>query len=134
MVLNQIVYQEGFEGIRDKLIIDLFYTTGIRRAELINLNISGIDFSNATLKVLGKRNKERIIPLLPIIVNQLNSYILQRSQLQEIKDADKLFLTQKGVKLNDTLVYRLINMYFSNVSEKVKRVLIFCGTRLQRTY
>ncbi|RXR33107.1 integrase [Flavobacterium piscinae] len=121
LVLNQIVYQEGFEGIRDKLIIDLFYTTGIRRAELINLNISGIDFSNATLKVLGKRNKERIIPLLPIIVNQLNSYILQRSQLQEIKDADKLFLTQKGVKLNDTLVYRLINMYFSNVSEKVKK-------------
>lgn len=121
LVLNQIVYQEGFEGIRDKLIIDLFYTTGIRRTELINLTISGIDFSNETLKVLGKRNKERIIPLLPIIVNQLNSYIFQRSQLQEIKDADKLFLTQKGVKLNDTLVYRLINMYFSNVSEKVKK-------------
>jgi integrase/recombinase XerC len=121
LVLNQIVYQEGFEGIRDKLIIDLFYTTGIRRTELINLTISGIDFSNETLKVLGKRNKERIIPLLPIIVNQLNSYIFQRNQLQEIKDADKLFLTQKGVKLNDTLVYRLINMYFSNVSEKVKK-------------
>lgn len=121
LVLNQIVYPDGFEGIRDKLIIDLFYTTGIRRAELINLSLNGIDFSNATLKVLGKRNKERIIPLLPIIINQLKSYILQRSQLQEIKDDDKLFLTQKGVKLNDTFVYRLINMYFSNVSEKVKK-------------
>ena len=121
LVLNQIVYPDGFEGIRDKLIIDLFYTTGIRRTELINLNLNGIDFYNSTLKVLGKRNKERIIPLLPIITNQLQSYILQRNQLQEIKDSDKLFLTQKGVKLNDTLVYRLINMYFSNVSEKVKR-------------
>ncbi|WP_396148857.1 tyrosine-type recombinase/integrase [Flavobacterium sp.] len=121
LVLNQIVYPDGFEGIRDKLIIDLFYTTGIRRTELINLSLSGIDFSNTTLKVLGKRNKERIIPLLPIIINQLKSYILQRSQLQEIKDDDKLFLTQKGVKLNDTFVYRLINMYFSNVSEKVKK-------------
>lgn len=121
LVLNQIVYQDGFEGVRDKLIIDLFYTTGIRRTELINLNISGIDFSNATLKVLGKRNKERIIPLLPIVANQLQCYIVQRNQLQEIKDYDKLFLTQKGVKLNDTLVYRLINMYFSNVSEKVKK-------------
>lgn len=121
LVLNQIVYPEGFEGVRDKLIIDLFYTTGIRRTELINLNLSGIDFSNATLKVLGKRNKERIIPLLPIITNQLQGYIVQRNQLQEIKDSDKLFLTQKGVKLNDTLVYRLINMYFSNVSEKVKK-------------
>lgn len=121
LVLNQIVYPVGFEGVRDKLIIDLFYTTGIRRTELINLNISGIDFSNATLKVLGKRNKERIIPLLPIVANQLQCYVVQRNQLQEIKDYDKLFLTQKGVKLNDTLVYRLINMYFSNVSEKVKK-------------
>lgn len=121
LVLNQIVYPDGFEGVRDKLIIDLFYTTGIRRTELINLNLNGIDFSNATLKVLGKRNKERIIPLLPIITNQLQCYIVQRNQLQEIRDSDKLFLTQKGVKLNDTLVYRLINMYFSNVSEKVKK-------------
>lgn len=121
LVLNQIVYPEGFEGIRDKLIVDLFYTTGIRRTELINLSLNGIDFSNATLRVLGKRNKERIIPLLPVITNQLQRYIFQRNQLQEIKDSDKLFLTQKGVKLNDTLVYRLINMYFSNVSEKVKK-------------
>jgi len=121
LVLNQIVYPDGFEGIRDKLIIDLFYTTGIRRAELINLNLSGIDFSNATLKVLGKRDKERIIPLLPIITGQLQNYIFQRNQLQEIKDSERIFLTQKGVKLNDTLVYRLINSYFSNVSEKVKK-------------
>lgn len=121
LVLNQIVYPEGFEGIRDKLIIDLFYTTGIRRAELIGLNLGSIDFANATLKVLGKRNKERIIPLLPVIADQLQGYIAQRNLLQDIKDLDKLFLTQKGVKLNDTLVYRLINSYFSNVSEKVKK-------------
>jgi integrase/recombinase XerC len=121
LVLNQIIYPDGFEGVRDKLIIDLFYTTGIRRAELINLNINGIDFSKTNLKVIGKRNKERIIPLLPIILDQLESYISQRNQLQCIKDSDKLFLTQKGVKLNDTLVYRLINSYFSNVSEKVKK-------------
>lgn len=121
LVLNQIVYPEGFEGVRDKLIIDLFYTTGIRRAELIGLNLGSIDFANATLKVLGKRNKERIIPLLPIITDQLQGYIFQRNLLQDIKDSDKLFLTQKGVKLNDTLVYRLINSYFSNVSEKVKK-------------
>lgn len=121
LVLNQIVYPDGFEGVRDKLIIDLFYTTGIRRTELINLNLSGIDFSTATMKVVGKRNKERIIPLLPIIIDQMNSYLIQRNQLQEIKDYDKFFLTQKGVKLNDTLVYRLISLYFSNVSEKVKK-------------
>ena len=58
MVLNQIIYKEGFEGVRDKLIVDLFYTTGIRRTELINLKIQNVDLSNKTIKVIGKRNKE----------------------------------------------------------------------------
>ena len=59
LVLNQIVYPEGFEGVRDKLVVDLFYTTGIRRAELIGLKLHNVDLSNGTIKVLGKRNKER---------------------------------------------------------------------------
>lgn len=120
-VLNQIIYPEGFEGVRDKLIIDLFYTTGIRRAELIHLKVSNIDVSKGTLKVLGKRNKERILPVLPIIQSQFKKYFLERNNLEEVKDDAFFFLTKKGVKLNDSLVYRLINMYFSNVSEKVKR-------------
>ncbi|TPD65774.1 tyrosine-type recombinase/integrase [Flavobacterium microcysteis] len=120
-VLNYIVYPEGFEGMRDKLIIDLFYTTGIRRAELIGLKMSNVDLSKGVLKVLGKRNKERILPLLPIIENQIQLYLSERAGLKEIKDEAFFFLTLKGVKLNDSLVYRLINMYFSNVSEKVKK-------------
>ena len=120
-VLNHIVYPEGFEGIRDKLIIDLFYTTGVRRTELINLKASNVDLSKATLKVLGKRNKERILPLLPIIQDQFKLYLSERTRLENVKDKEFFFLTLKGVKLNDSLVYRLINMYFSNVSEKVKK-------------
>ena len=120
-VLNHIKYPEGFEGIRDKLIIDLFYATGIRRTELIHLKISNIDLSNGTLKVLGKRNKERILPVLPIIQSQFKLYTAERNNLQQVKDGEFFFLTLKGVKLNDSLVYRLINMYFSNVSEKVKK-------------
>jgi integrase/recombinase XerC len=120
-VLNHIQYPEGYEGIRDRLIIDLFYTTGIRRAELITLKMHNIDFSNQSLKVLGKRNKERIIPILPIISQQLHAYLKERSNLEHIKDMDFFFLTLKGIKLNDSLVYRLINNYFSNVSEKVKK-------------
>lgn len=121
LVLNQIIYPDGFEGIRDKLIIDMFYTTGIRRAELINLKLSSIDLNSNTLKVIGKRNKERILPLLPIIISQIKMYIIQRNAIQDIKNTEQLFLTQKGVKLNDSLVYRLINMYFSTISEKVKK-------------
>jgi integrase/recombinase XerC len=121
LVLNQLVYPEGFEGLRDKLIIDLFYTTGIRRAELIGLKTHSIDFQNKTIKVLGKRNKERIVPLLPIILQQLEPYLTQHKQIQNIHKTGDLFLTQNGVKLNDTFVYRLINKYFSGISEKVKK-------------
>lgn len=120
-VLNHIQYPEGFEGVRDKLIIDLFYTTGIRRTELIHLQIGNINYSNNTLKVLGKRNKERILPVLPIVSQQLDLYLKERARLQQIKDSSFLLLTLKGVKLNDSFVYRLINNYFSNVSEKVKK-------------
>jgi integrase/recombinase XerC len=120
-VLNSITYPEGFEGIRDKLIIDLFYSTGIRRTELIHLKLLNIDLSNATLKVLGKRNKERILPLLPNIASQIKVYLTERAYLERITDNDIFFLTLKGVKMNDSLVYRLINNYFGNVSEKVKK-------------
>lgn len=118
-VLHQIQYPDGFEGLRDKLVIDLFYTTGIRRTELIHLKVS--DVSDQAIKVLGKRNKERIIPILPIISKQINTYLSERANLEVIKDKHFFFLSQKGVKLNDSFVYRLINNYFSNVSEKVKK-------------
>lgn len=121
LVLNQIVYPEGFEGVRDKLVVDLFYTTGIRRAELIGLKLHNVDLPNGTIKVLGKRNKERIIPILPVVQNQIRIYLNERSRLQPIIDGDSFFLLLKGVKLNDSFVYRLINYYFSNVSEKVKK-------------
>ena len=121
MVLNQIMYKQGFEGVRDKLIVDLFYTTGIRRTELINLKIQNVDLSNKTIKVIGKRNKERIIPILTIIEEQINKYLSERSSIQEVKESEYFFLLSSGVKLNDSFVYRLINYYFSNVSEKVKK-------------
>ena len=121
MVLNQITYKEGFEGVRDKLIVDLFYTTGIRRTELIHLKVQNIDLSNNTIKVLGKRNKERIIPILTIIQEQIRKYLSERTSIQDVKDGDYFFLLSNGVKLNDSFVYRLINYYFSNVSEKVKK-------------
>lgn len=121
MVLNQIIYKEGFEGLRDKLIVDLFYTTGVRRTELINLKIQNVDLSNKTIKVIGKRNKERIIPILTIIEEQIKKYLSERSSIQEVKESEYFFLLSNGVKLNDSFVYRLINYYFSNVSEKVKK-------------
>lgn len=121
LVLNQLTFPDSFDGIRDKLIIDFFYTTGIRRAELINLQFQSVDIHLNTIKVIGKREKERIVPILPIVVNQIKIYKTQRSQLEKVIDKDNFFLTKLGVKLNETFVYRLINYYFSGVSEKVKK-------------
>lgn len=120
-VLGEVQSAFGFEEIRNKLIIDLFYTTGMRRAELIHLQVSNIDISNNTIKVLGKRNKERILPVLPIISGQFSLYLKERTSLRMIVDSNYFFLTKKGLKLNDSFVYRLINSYFSTVTGKVKK-------------
>ena len=120
-VLSQMQNPVGFEEVRNKLIIDLFYTTGMRRAELIHLKSVNVDLSNGVIKVLGKRNKERLIPVLPIITKQLSVYIKERCSLEVVVNEDYFFLTKKGLKLNDSFVYRLINSYFSTVSEKVKK-------------
>jgi integrase/recombinase XerC len=120
-LIEQIDEPVGFEEIRDKLIVEMFYTTGMRRAELIHLMLRNVDLSSNVIKVLGKRNKERIIPVLPVIVEQLRLYLNERTSVENIVDADFFFISKKGLKLSESFVYRLINSYFSKVSEKVKK-------------
>lgn len=112
---------ETFEGLRDKLVVELFYSTGIRRIELVQLQIQDIDLSQKHVKVLGKRNKERIIPLLPSVINTIESYLLERLKLESIKDPSIFFLTKKGTKVYEMLIYRIITGYFDTVSSKVKK-------------
>ena len=120
-VLDEFVFDESFEGIRDKLIIELFYSTGIRRIELVNLKLNNINLQSKTLKVIGKRNKERILPLLDCTLETINRYLECRNNMEDKMDKEHLFLTRKGVKINETLVYRIINNYFSKASSKVKK-------------
>ncbi len=120
-VMAQIHYPQDFEGIRDKLLIELLYVTGIRRAELINLQLGSLDLHAKTIKVLGKRNKERIIPLLPSTIPLFNDYLEARNLLAPPADERHVFLTKLGNKMYETLVYRTINGYFSKVSSKVKK-------------
>lgn len=121
VVLNDLHFENDFEGIRNKLIIELFYSTGIRRIELVELKLTSVNLDNKTLKVLGKRNKERIVPLLESVVQTINKYLVSRNKLENITDEDILFLTKKGIKVYETLVYRIINDYFSLASSKVKK-------------
>ncbi len=120
-VIDILQSENNFEGLRDQLIVELFYSTGIRRAELINIKLNDVSIAQKTIKVLGKRNKERIIPLLPAVVNTINAYLPYREQVENVKNVDYLFVTQKGIKIYETLVYRIINTYFSKTSEKVKK-------------
>lgn len=111
---------QDFEGIRNRLIVELFYATGIRRIELVNIKIQDVNLEANTLKILGKRNKERLIPLLPTVVETVKCYLSMRDELKIIVDHQYLLLTKKGVKIYQNLVYRIINGYFSKVSSKVK--------------
>lgn len=111
--------ENDFIAVRNKLIVELFYSTGIRRIELINIKENDISFSNKTIKVLGKRNKERFVPLLQSVLITLKKYLELKSEFS--KDLDALFITKKGNKIYETLVYRIINLYFSRVSSKVKK-------------
>tara|TARA_B100001057_G_scaffold254283_1_gene254532 strand:+ start:163 stop:1056 length:894 start_codon:yes stop_codon:yes gene_type:complete len=111
----------NFEAIRNKLIIELLYSTGIRRAELINLKLIDVDFSQNQIKVLGKLNKERYIPLLENIQNTIRLYLKKRECLESIEDEFYLILTRKGKKIYNSLVYRIVKNYFLKTSVKVKK-------------
>jgi len=120
-VLDDLNFDKSFEGLRDKLIIELFYTTGMRRIELVQLKLEDLDLSKKNLKVLGKRNKERLLPLLESVLKSIKAYLTKREDLEKIGDSEILFLTKKGDKIYETLVYRIINEYFSKASTKVKK-------------
>ncbi|MFA7446084.1 MAG: tyrosine-type recombinase/integrase [Flavobacteriaceae bacterium] len=113
-------FPDDFSGVRDRLMVELLYTTGIRRAELIGLKTENIDLSAQTIKVLGKRNKERILPLLDSVIELIKDYTNKRKELEVITDVNYLFLTKKGTKIYESLVYGVINRYLSSVSDKVK--------------
>ena len=119
-VLNNM-NTDTFEDVRDKLIVELFYSTGIRRIELVQLQLKDVDLSQGHIKVLGKRNKERIVPLLPSVIKTVETYLQKRTKLDTIIDPSILFLTKKGAKVYEMLVYRIITGYFDNISTKVKK-------------
>lgn len=119
-VIEDSIEVVDFESARDKLIVELFYATGIRRIELVNIKLSDLDTSSKQIKVLGKRNKERYIPILNSLIRSLDLYLSYRNTLPIIKDKEHLFLTKKGVKIYEMLVYRIINKYFSIASSKAK--------------
>lgn len=118
-VINLFDHKMDFDSVRDKLIVELLYTTGMRRSELIGLKNESIDLKQEIVKVLGKRNKERQIPLLKSVVDSIGIYQLEKLKINS--NSEFFFITKKDKKLYSTLVYRIINDYFSRVSVKAKK-------------
>ncbi|MFT7900603.1 tyrosine-type recombinase/integrase [Tenacibaculum ascidiaceicola] len=119
-VLKLIKEGSDFESVRDRLIVEMLYSTGMRRVELINVKEKDIDHTSKTIKVLGKRSKERYVTILPSVYKTLQEYLKQKRGIEEV-DLEVLLVTKKGVKIYETLVYRIINLYFSRVSTKAKK-------------
>ena len=109
---------DDFESVRNRLVIEMLYATGIRRTELLHMKLSDIDFSENVIRILGKRNKERFVPILSTMLTSIHNYLPLRNELAE---NDYLFVTSKGNKMYETLVYRIINSYFSLASTKLKK-------------
>ncbi len=118
-VIDVLATDYDFISIRNRLIVELFYSTGIRRIELVNLTKESINFYDETIKVLGKRKKERIIPLVSSVMETVKEYVEARKSI--VSDETALFITDKGNKIYETLVYRVVSNYFATISTKVKK-------------
>lgn len=112
-LLDQVKFTEDLEGLRDKLILELFYATGIRLSELISLKENQIDSRNRTIKVLGKRNKERVIPFAKSIIPAIELYKIRRNKEITLKDHGFFFVTDKGEPCYPMMVYRTVKKYLS---------------------
>ena len=119
-LLNSDLFSKDYEGVLQKTIITLLYYTGIRRQELIDLKVNSVDFETNTIRVLGKRNKERMIPLLQGAVAVLKTYLCYKKELS-LALPNCFFCSTSGSKLSEGFVYQTVNHYFSMVSTKVKK-------------
>ncbi|UXE66154.1 MAG: tyrosine-type recombinase/integrase [Chryseotalea sp. WA131a] len=125
-LLDNLVLPKNHEGTRDQLILELFYGTGMRLSELIHLKESCINLKDRTLKVVGKRNKERVIPFSNPLVSLIEEYIKLRNREIDKQDHGLLLVTEKGEPLYPVLVNRVVKKYlklFTSVEKKSPHVL-----------
>lgn len=115
------VFDETFSSQRDKIVLELLFGTGIRLAELLLLKEADINFYEATIKVLGKRNKERIVPLHDQLTMQLKSYINLKLTQQFNNKSTTLIVTNTGATAYPKLIYRIVNSYLTFISTQDKR-------------
>ena len=115
-LFTSVQYSEGFKGLTEKLLLKVLYFTGMRKAELIALKDEDIDKMNAQIKVIGKGNKERIIPINNILIADLKYYIAEKKKVLSNNENNILFVTEKGVGLDPKYVYNIVKKYLSKIT------------------
>jgi len=119
-LFNHVEFPDNWQGKTERLLILLFYNTGMRLSEVINSKDSQVNFSNHTLKILGKGNKERIVPISSEVANEIKNYLIERNNFVTQKD-DFLLVTEKGKRLSPRSVYSSVKKYLSLVTTIDKR-------------
>jgi integrase/recombinase XerC len=120
-LLDDFSFGDDFPGIMNRTLIEMLYLTGMRRSELIGLRNIDVDLAEGSVKVTGKRNKQRIIPLLKPFIKRLEEYIEKRGEIITYDNERWFFITGKGNKLYDKYVYNIVNSYLSIVTTIEKR-------------
>ncbi|MEJ7560111.1 MAG: tyrosine-type recombinase/integrase [Pedobacter sp.] len=118
---SDVFFNDSFPSVRDKMVIELLFGAGIRLAELLGLKDTDIDFYEESIKVLGKRNKERIIPITKGLVNQLKEYLALKSLQNFNNKTSVLFVTDKGADAYPKMIYRVVQKYLSFISTQDKK-------------
>lgn len=121
MLLDQDKFSSDFGGLRDKLIIELLYQTGIRLSELINIKSSDVDYDQNQIKILGKRKKERFVPVTGELINLIRRFKQIKTLTFPETDHTYLIVTDKGKKLYEKFVYRVVKKYLGIVTTMNKR-------------
>ncbi len=121
-VLDNQKFAPGFRGLRDHLVIEFLYATGIRLSELIGIGDGDIDFVSSQVKVTGKRKKQRVIPFHPLLTEIIQRYLLERNSLFGVGPSGApLLVTDKNEKLYPRLVYRIVTTAFGMITSQEKK-------------
>ncbi len=119
-LLDNFKFGDNFSGVRDKTIVEMLYLTGMRRSELIGLRDEDVDLSSGVVRVMGKRSKERVIPLISSFITSLQTYLNVRSEVG-FASGERFFITEKGNKMYDKGVYNIVKRYLSMVTTVEKK-------------
>lgn len=120
-LFTSIEFSEGFKGITEKLLIEVLYATGMRKAELLHLKEHSIDRMNSSIKVLGKGNKERIIPTPKGLIHELKKYSDEKKRLFPYNENMVLFVNEKGEEFDPKTIYNIVKKYLSKVTTIEKK-------------